>query len=37
MWLADYDDGETYRHDLSEAAWRVLSGVGAGAARTASD
>lgn len=20
----DYDDGETYRHDLSEAAWRVL-------------
>ena len=21
----DYDDGETYRHDLSEAAWRVLT------------
>jgi len=20
----DYDDGETYRHDLSEAAWRVV-------------
>jgi hypothetical protein len=21
----DYDDGETYRHDLSEAAWRLLN------------
>ena len=20
----DYDDGETYRHDLSEAGWRVV-------------